>query len=116
MRHTTVKWLLMTCVASSLSVGLSPAYAGFGPAATARDWCKKETLHYLERHGYIPYSWEATTHIEGNNYVTKGIWRVDVDNINVQCTSNKHAKKPNGRYKILNVEIDNDGKPSRHLR
>ena len=89
-------------------------HAGFGPAATARDWCKKKTLHYLERRGYIPYNWEATTYIEGNNYVTKGVWRVDVDNINVQCTSNKHARKPAVKFKILNVDISDDGKPAKH--
>jgi hypothetical protein len=94
--------------------GLPTAHAGFGPAATAREWCKKKTLHYLKRRGYIPYNWEATTYIEGDNYVTKGIWRVDVDDINVQCTSNKHATRPSGSYKILNIEIKGDGKPAKH--
>ena len=114
MEYGLDKRLLKTGLGLLLLAAVPLANAGFGPAATARDWCKKKTLHYLEKRGYIPYNWEATTYIEGDSYVTKGVWRVDVDNINVQCTSNKHAKKPAGRYKILNVEISNDGKPIKH--
>ena len=108
------KQLLKSVLGLLLLAVVPLAHASFGPAATVRDWCKKKTLHYLEKRGYIPYNWEATTYIEGDNYVTKGVWRVDVDNINVQCTSNKHAKKPAGRYKILNVDISDDGKSAKH--
>ena len=110
------KRLMICALALSLFTAAQPALAGFGPAASARDWCKKKTLHFLERRGYIPYNWEATTYIEGDNYVTKGAWRVDVDNINVQCTSNKHARRPSGKYKILNVEILDDGRPTDHAK
>ena len=114
MVHGSDKQLLKTLLGLVLMVGLPLAHAGFGPATTARDWCKKKTLHYLEKRGYIPYNWEATTYIEGDDYVTKGVWRVDVDNIDVQCISNKHARKPAGRYQILNVEITDDAKPAKH--
>jgi len=114
MEYSLDKRLLKRVLGLLLLAVVPLAHASFGPAATARDWCKKKTLHYLEKRGYIPYNWEATTYIEGDNYVTKGVWRVDVDNINVQCTSNKHAKKPAGRYKILNVDISDDGKSAKH--
>jgi hypothetical protein len=114
MEHGLNKLLLKSMLGLLLLSCWPLAHADFGPAATARDWCKKKTLHYLEKRGYIPYNWAATTYIEGNNYVTKGVWRVDVDNINVQCTSNKHAKKPAVRYKILTVDIFDDGKPAKH--
>lgn len=110
------KHLVTSALALCLLAVIPLAHAGFGPAATARDWCKKKTLHYLERRGYIPYNWEATTYIEGDKYVTKGVWRVDVDNINVQCTSNKHAGKASGKYKILNVEILDEGRATDHSK
>ena len=91
-----------------LFAGAVPSHADFGPATTARQWCKKHTLRYLEKRGYIPYNWEATTYIEGSDYVTEGVWRVDVDNIKVQCTSNKHNGKSSGRYKILDIDILKD--------
>jgi len=103
------KRLVAAALALCLLTGAPLAHAAFAPAAAARDWCKKKTLHYLEKRGYTPYNWEATTYIEGDNYVTDGAWRVDVDDIKVQCTSSKHAKKASGRYKILNVEITDDG-------
>lgn len=108
------KRVLGAALALCLVAGVPLAHAGFGPAATARDWCKKQTLHFLKSRGYIPYNWEATTYIEGNNYVTKGVWRIDVDDLKVSCTSNKHARKPSGKYKILNVEILNDSKATKH--
>ena len=108
------KLLLALTLTLCLLAAAPLAHAGFGPSANARDWCKRKTLHYLERRGYIPYNWEATTYLEGNNYVTQGIWRVDVDNIKVRCTSNKHARKPSGSYKILDVEIFDDGTVTKH--
>lgn len=107
--HSPDKRLLAAGLALCLLAGTPLAHAAFGPAAVARDWCKKKTLHYLEKRGYTPYNWEATTYIEGDNYVTDGAWRVDVDDIKVQCTSSKHAKKASGRYKILDVDIMDDG-------
>jgi len=106
------KCLLGFVLSLWLTAHVLPAYADFGPAATAREWCKKRTLHYLEKHGYIPYNWEATTYIKGDDYVTQGIWRVDVDNIEVQCTSNKHARRSSDHYKILNIHILDDTKAS----
>ena len=106
--------LLNRILILSLMASIPPAHAGFGPAATARDWCKRKTLHYLVRHGYIPYNWEATTYIEGDNYVTKGVWRIDVDELKVQCTTNKHARKSSGKYKILNVDIMDKTKLHKH--
>ena len=108
------KQLLICALLLSLMAGPHSAQAGFGPATTAREWCKKKTLHYLEKRGYIPYNWEATTYIEGDDYVTRGVWRVDVDNIKVQCTTNKHSGKRGGRYKILDVDINDVGKPEKH--
>jgi len=97
-----------------LFTGAAPSHAGFGPAATAREWCKDKTMHYLKKRGYIPYNWAATTHSEGDYYVTEGEWSVDVDVIKVECTSNKHLKKPSGKYKILGVEITEDGESAAH--
>jgi hypothetical protein len=97
-----------------LMAGAPLSHADFGPAAKAREWCKKQTLGYLEKRGYIPYNWEATTFLEESKYVTKGIWRVDVDNIKVTCTSDKHARKPSGRYKILGIDIFEHGKSHKH--
>jgi hypothetical protein len=114
MAYEIDKQLLRSVLALCLLSCIPPTHAGFGPSATAREWCKNKTLHYLEKRGYIPYNWEATTYIEGNDYVTKGVWRVDVDNIEVQCTSNKHATKPSGRYKILDIEITDGAKPTKH--
>lgn len=90
------------------------SHAGLGPATTARDWCKKKTLHYLEKRGYAPYNWEATTYIDGDNYVTEGEWSVDVDEIKVQCTTRKHAKS--GKYKILDVDISDDRESKTHTK
>jgi len=112
--HGIHRPLLGSVLAACLLVSAPLAHAGFGPATTARNWCKKKTLHYLEKRGYIPYNWEATTFLEGDDYVTQGVWRVDVDNIKVQCSSNKHARKPSGRYKILNVDIFDDAKAAKH--
>ena len=110
MKYEIDKRLPKAVLALCLLAGMPAAHAGFGPAAAARDWCKRKTLHFLEKRGYIPYNWEATTYIEGDDYVTEGVWRIDVDNLKVQCTWNKHAGKRSGKYKILNVEILNDGK------
>lgn len=87
----------------------SPVLAGFG--ATAEDRCRDTTLHYLKKRGYAPYNWAATTDSEEGNYVTKGTWSVDADEIKVECTSDKQGKRNTGKYKILDVEILDDGKP-----
>jgi hypothetical protein len=89
----------------ALSLGAPPAQAGFGPATTARAWCREKTLHYLTRRGYAPYNWQATTYIEGDDYVTKGVWSVDADEIKVECTTRKHGSHRTGKYKIEGVEI-----------
>jgi hypothetical protein len=39
-----------------------------------------------------------------------------VDEIKVQCTTNKRGKMRSGRYKILGVDILDDGKPPRHSK
>jgi hypothetical protein len=110
------KSLLNTTVAMCLLICAPLSHAGFGTGATARDWCKEKTLHYLKRHGYEPYNWVATTYIEGDNYVTEGEWSVDVDEIKVQCTANKRGKMGSGRYKILDVDISDDGKATRRSK
>ena len=92
MAHKDRKFLLNATVAMFLFTCALLAHAGFGPGATARDWCKEKTLRFLKRHGYQPYNWVATTYIEGDDYVTEGEWSVDVDEIKVQCTTNKHGK------------------------
>jgi len=81
------------------------ASAALGPAATARKWCEKQTLHYLQKRGYQPYNWSATTYIEGDDYVTKGLWRIDVDELQVECVTKKDGKKSGGRYKILDIDV-----------
>jgi hypothetical protein len=101
------KWL-RTAITLCLFPCVPLAHAGTD--ATARDWCKEKTLRYLKKHGYEPYNWAATTDIEGDNYVTKGEWSVDADEIKVECTTNKHGKKKTGKYKILDIEIFDDGK------
>lgn len=116
MAHRSGKYLVTTALALCLLVCAPLGHAGFGPAATVRDWCKKKTLRYLEKRGYTPYNWTATTYIEGDNYVTEGKWSVDADDIKVQCTSNKHTKKSSGKYRILNVEILDDDKPDKQKK
>lgn len=81
------------------------AALALGPSATARKWCEKQTLHYLQKRGYQPYNWSATTYIEGDDYVTKGIWRIDVDDLKVECVTPKKGRKSSGRYKILGIEV-----------
>ena len=104
---------LITMLTMGLLACPPASYAGFGPAATARDWCKDTTLHYLKKRGYNPYNWAATTRSIGNNYVTKGVWSIDVDELNVECTTRIHGNLHSGRYKILGVEIDTDGKSAK---
>lgn len=110
------KSLLNATGAMCLLACASLAHAGFVTGATARDWCKEKTLRYLKKHGYEPYNWVATTYIEGDNYVTEGEWSVDVDEIKVQCTTNKHGNMRSDRYKILDVDIMDDGKPTRRSK
>lgn len=104
--NIAIKHPARTMIALCLILCTPLSHAGLGPATTARDWCKKKTLHYLEKRGYAPYNWEATTYIDGDNYVTEGEWSVDADEIKVQCTTRKHAKS--GKYKILDVDISDD--------
>lgn len=87
------------------ALAAAPAHAGFGPAAVARNWCKDKTLHYLDHRGLQPYNWRATTYIEGDDYVTRGVWSVDADEIRVECTTHKRGSHRSGRYKIDGVEI-----------
>lgn len=91
----------MTCLLALPSSGA----AALGPATVARQWCEKHTLHYLQKRGYQPYNWTATTYIEGDDYVTKGSWRVDVDELQVECVSKKNGKKGAGSYKILGIDV-----------
>lgn len=83
----------------------SSGTAALGPATVARQWCEKHTLHYLQKRGYQPYNWTATTYIEGDDYVTKGTWRVDVDELAVECVSKKNSRKGTGSYKILGIDV-----------
>jgi len=95
-------------LAAALMVGLlltAPVQAGFGSAAMAADWCKDKTLHYLNRRGLRPYNWQATTASKGDNYVTRGIWSVDADEIKVECATLKHGGPPPGRYQVLGVDV-----------
>ena len=110
------KHLMPAALALCALVCAPLSHAGLGPATTARDWCKKKTLTYLEKRGYEPYNWTATTYIEGDNYVTKGEWRVDVDDVKVECTAKKHRKSGGGKYKILDVDILDDGKTTDHSK
>jgi hypothetical protein len=114
MTQRGVKCLVTAGLAVCMLASAPLSYAAYGPAGTARDWCKKKTLTYLEKRGYAPYNWAATTYIEGVNYVTKGKWSVDADTINVECTTNKHGKKASGKYKILDVDILDDGSSADH--
>lgn len=91
-----------------------PATAELGPAAAARKWCENQTLRFLKKRGYEPYNWSATTYIEGDEYVTKGTWRIDVDQLEVECVSGKKGRKSGGRYKILGIDVlGEDGASSR---
>jgi hypothetical protein len=83
----------------------APAQAGLGPATVARDWCKDKTLHYLNRRGLNPYNWRATTFIEGEDYVTRGVWSVDADEITVECTTPQRGSHRAGKIKIDGVEV-----------
>lgn len=100
----------ITVVVLCLTSYTQISHAGLGPSATARDWCKEKTLQYLTKRGYIPYNWVATTYIEDDNYVTKGEWSIDADEINVECITHKHGNLRAGKYKILDVEILGNGK------
>ena len=99
--HSVTAATLMACL---LALPLSGA-AALGPATVARQWCEKHTLHYLQKRGYQPYNWTATTYIEGDDYVTKGTWRVDVDELAVECVSKKNSRKGTGSYKILGIDV-----------
>lgn len=91
-------------------LSIVPAEAAFGPATVARDWCKDKTLHYLNRRGLSPYNWRATTFIEGDDYVTRGVWSVDADEIKVECITKKHGSHRAGKYKILGIDVSKEKK------
>ncbi len=80
-------------------------HAGFAETGMARAWCKEKTLNYLEGRGYTPYNWTASTYLKDNSYVTEGVWRLDVDDVKVECVSKKDHKRASGKFKILNSEI-----------
>ena len=82
-----------------------PSQAGFDRAGDTRAWCKERTLNYLRDHGYTPYNWTASTHLKDMHYITKGEWRLDVDDLEVECRSKKDGKRASGKFKILNIEI-----------
>ncbi len=84
-------------------------HAGFELTGEARAWCKDKTLDYLRDRGYTPYNWTASTYVKNNDYVTEGVWRVDVDDIKVECVSKKDNKRASGKFKILNIEIIDGG-------
>lgn len=97
----------------SLLLVITPVHAGFEQTGEARDWCRDKTQDYLQDRGYTPYNWTASTYLQDNRYVTAGVWRVDVDDIKVECVSKKDNKRASGKFKILNIEIMDDGKTSK---
>ena len=103
-----------TALALGLFACLPLVHAGFASDATAGDSCKEKTLAYLKKRGYIPYNWVAATHSNGDEFVTEGEWSVDADEIKVACIVNKHGTDISGKYKILGIEILNDGKAANH--
>lgn len=111
-RHPAPARAMLPCLwlAAGLLLLPGPARAELGPATTARKWCEKQTLRYLRKHGYEPYNWTATTYIEGSDYVTKGTWRIDVDELEVECVSSKR-RGAGGRYKIHGIDLPEGGRP-----
>ena len=71
-------------------------------ASELLEWCKAETEDHYVTTGATPYNWSASAREQGNTLLVNGRWRVELDDVPVECRIAKGAKRKNAVYEIKN--------------
>ncbi|MCB1791337.1 MAG: hypothetical protein KDJ27_13750 [Gammaproteobacteria bacterium] len=89
-----------------LAALVQPAYAydEDEPLSTAADmsqWCKEMTYGELSTRSDRVFNWTLSIVTRGNAYVVDGKWRVDGQDVRVECRSRIGAARKYATYRIL---------------
>lgn len=74
------------------------------PLTTASDtslWCKETSYSELSVNADRLYNWTHSVVAKGNTYVVRGHWRVDDNDVYVECRSRIGAPRKYAKYRVL---------------
>lgn len=72
-------------------------------AAELRDWCKAESEAEFVAKDVTPYNWSASRWQDGNILLVKGYWRIESDDVMVECRIVKGARR---KYAVYEVAVE----------
>jgi hypothetical protein len=75
-------------------------------SAELRDWCKTETEAYFVGQGAAPSNWTATHATNGNTYQVNGKWRVEDEDVEVECRAAKGAPRKSAVFEVGSADED----------
>jgi hypothetical protein len=74
------------------------------PLTTASDtsiWCREISYNQLSANADRLYNWTHSVVAKENTYVVKGHWRVDDNDVYVECRSRIGAPRKYAKYRVL---------------
>lgn len=66
-----------------------------------RDWCRDESEAHLIGQGKTPVNWTARHHEKANTLIVEGQWRVDGENMTVECRAARGARAEFASMKLV---------------
>lgn len=74
------------------------------PLATASEmsqWCKETSYSHLMQKADRLYNWTHSVVAKGNTYVVKGHWRVNDNDVYVECKARIGARREYATYRVV---------------
>ena len=69
-------------------------------ASELRDWCQHETGAFFVGKGQTPHNWRASYIERGNAFHVAGKWRVDSNDVEVECSVARGAQRRYANFQI----------------
>jgi hypothetical protein len=69
-------------------------------ASELRDWCRMETEAYFVGKGETPANWTASYTESGNTLKVSGKWRVNTEDVAVQCRAARGALRRYAKFEV----------------
>lgn len=66
-----------------------------------RDWCQRESEAHLIGQGKTPVNWTARHYEKANTLIVEGRWRVDGEDVAVECRVARGARAGFASMKLL---------------
>ena len=97
LQYTTLAALLLL----SQSVMALDEDAPLTSASDTSLWCKETSYGQLSVNADRLYNWTHSVLAKGNTYVVRGHWRVDDNDVYVECRSRIGAARKYATYRVL---------------